>query len=175
MKKIIFIIAIVAFVGCKEEAPTEPKINLDKEYTLEELENDTNWVEVTDIDTVLRPCVNINLMKQGVVIRNEKNFNTIIEESFSKYGETENNEYCYNDFEMYNIDTNTKSIILFTSLTNMGPKITRKIFKHNIQDFLVYYNKLEATHGNEGVNLYMDFIKIPKTKSLKFNIVKINL
>lgn len=41
-------LAIIAFVGCKEETPTEPKINLDKEYTLEELENDINWVEVTN-------------------------------------------------------------------------------------------------------------------------------
>ena len=57
MKKIILLIAIMAFVGCKEETPTETKITIKKEYTLEELENDTNWVEVTDIDTLDAPCI----------------------------------------------------------------------------------------------------------------------
>lgn len=56
----------------------------------------------------------------------------------------------------------------------MGPKVTRKIFKHKIQNILIYYNEIERVSGNEGNNIYRDLISIPKTDSTKFIIVKLN-
>lgn len=71
MKNIILIIALIAFVGCKEETPTEQKVNLDKKYTLEELENDPDWVEITDIDTLKLPCIWYDLFERGKLIKQE--------------------------------------------------------------------------------------------------------
>ncbi|MEZ4723609.1 MAG: hypothetical protein R2863_03030 [Candidatus Kapaibacterium sp.] len=173
MKKIILLIAIMAFVGCKEETPTEQKVNIDKKYTLDELENDPDWVEVTDIDTVSKnPCINLNLATDGILIRNEKDYDSLETESISKYGEY-SDDSCIFNFNDFNIDTTSKSIILFATRTNVGPKVTRKIFKHKIQNILIYYNEIERVSGNEGNNIYRDLISIPKTDSTKFIIVKI--
>lgn len=174
MKKIIYIIAIIAFVGCKENAPTENKINLDKEYTLEELENDPDWVEITDIDTIDGACIDLSFFENGLVIRNKKYFDSIKAESIKKYGEFGGDDFCVNNFDDYNIDTNSKSLIFFVTGTNKGPKTTRKVFENSSQDFLIYYNELEIVSGNEANNIYYDRIIVPKTKEVKFIISKIN-
>ena len=93
-------------------------------------------------------------------------------ESISKYGEY-SDDSCIFNFNDFNIDTTSKSIILFATRTNVGPKVTRKIFKHKIQNILIYYNEIERVSGNEGNNIYRDLISIPKTDSTKFIIVKI--
>lgn len=77
---------------------------------------------------------------------------------------------CTKIFNDLNIDSNRYSILLFAVKTNVSPKITRKNFKHKNQDFLMYYNELEPTHGNEGVNIHRNLIKIPKTKDMKIII-----
>ena len=168
MKNLIFIIAIIVFVGCKEETPTENNLNLNKEYTLEELENDTNWVEVIDIDTVEGPCIHIMLFYQGGIIRNETDFDSLKTESIQKYGELNGLDLCVNDFKDYNIDTNKNMLLLYYTKTNKYPKTTRKVFKHKVQNSLIYYNKLERTDGNEGVNIYYDRIIVPRTNEVKF-------
>lgn len=174
MKKLLLALAVFALISCKEKAPTENKNIIQKEYTLEELENDTNWVEITDIDTIDGACIDLSFFENGLVIRNKKYFDSIKAVSIKKYGEFGGDGFCVNNFDDYNIDTNSKSLIFFVTGTNKGPKTTRKVFENSSQDFLIYYNELEIVSGNEANNIYYDRIIVPKTKEVKFIISKIN-
>lgn len=176
MKTLLIIFAVLAFAGCGDDAPTESKIDLNKEYTLEELENDPDWVEITDIDTVMiNPCISFKFTSEGTLIRNAHVFDSLVSETVIKNGEPDFEKYfldtCYNSIDDFNIDTNSKSLILFSAITNKGPKITRKVFKHKIQDYLIYYNRQERVSGNEGNNLYNEIITVPKTKEVQFIII----
>jgi hypothetical protein len=157
MKNLILLLALLAFVGCDENTPTknEVKENLDKEYTLEELESDPNWVEITDIDTIMGTCIHPSLYYEGIIIRNEFELDSFISESIIKFGSLDF-EDCNDDLEDLDIDTNTSNLILFSAGVNSGARIKRKIFRHIEQDYTVYYNELEKVTGYADWRLYLD-------------------
>ena len=133
MQNIILILAIIAFVGCKEETPTEQKVNIDKKYTLEELENDPDWVEVTDIDTLEIPCIWINLYERGKLIKLESEYKDLYSESKALMDHSEMT-YCKDDTNYIDVDFSNKDLILFEVTTGGDPLFKRKIFKNSISN-----------------------------------------
>lgn len=172
MKNIILIITIIAFVGCKEETPTEQKVNIDKKYTLDELENDPDWVEVTDIDTLDAPCIHPEIYKEGKILFNENDFNSLYTESVRTYGELDE-EICNNVFSKYLIDTTKNCVIFYFNKTNKYPLITRRVFKSVDSNKLIYFVEIKRTSGNEGGDIYIDRIKVPKLNEIKIITSKI--
>ncbi len=161
MKKIILIIAIIAFVGCKEEAPSEPKITIKKEYTLEELENDTNWVEITDLDTLLKfPCIWKDIIEFGRIVNDLEEFKDIFKES-DELGR-EYTEYCF-DVDSFDIEFRDRTLILYY-IDWLDLNVKRKIYKNNILKTYVYivelYKRTEWTAQSFG-----DLITLPKLES----------
>lgn len=130
MKNIILIIAIMAFVGCKEETPTEQKVNPDKKYTLEELENDPDWVEITDIDTLELPCIWYDLFERGKLIKLESEYKDMYNES-KDYKDHSELYYCKDDTNYINVDFSNRDLILFEVTTGGSPLFKRKIFKNS--------------------------------------------
>ena len=130
MKNIILIITIIAFVGCKEETPTEQKVNPDKKYTLDELENDPDWVEVTDIDTLELPCIWYDLFESGKLIKQESEYIDMYNES-KDYKDHSELYYCKDDTNYINVDFSNRDLILFEVTTGGSPLFKRKIFKNS--------------------------------------------
>ena len=129
-------------------------------------------MEITDIDTIYGTCIHPSMYYEGIIIRNEFELDSFISESIIKFGPPDF-EGCNDDLEDLDIDTNNSNLILFSADVNSGARIKRKIFRHIKQDYTIYYNELENITGHKDRRLYLDHIIIPKTKDIKFIIVKI--
>lgn len=174
MRNLILILsATFLLIGCKEEAPTDKLDDqIQTEYTLEELENDPDWVEVTDIDTIDNLCINTHLFYDGIVIRNRSDYDSLLLETKTKYGEKENINECIDYFELQKLESNKKNIVFFKADVNIGPKVIRKVFFNKKNNFLVYYCEIIRISGNEGSWLYLDGIVVPTSERVIFVIEK---
>ncbi len=170
MKKIILAIAIIAFVGCKEEAPTENKLNLQQKYTIAELESNSDWVELTDIDTLEIPCIWTDVYELGEVTRNNNEYKALYNESKSLIKD-HNMPYCKEETDFIDLDFSTRSLILFEVRSNGGsPKIKRRIFINsdlNQYRYILEITKTSDTKENSG---FTEVISIPKVSS-NYNVV----
>lgn len=163
MKNIILILALLAFVGCGEDPPTknEVKENLDKEYTIEELESDPNWVEVTDIDTLEIPCIWYDLYERGKVIRTDAEFKNLYNESKALMEHSE--IQCKNDTNYIDVDFIKRDLILYEVSTNGGsPLFKRKIFKNSKLNQCRFVLEITITDVTKEEALFAEAISIPK-------------
>ena len=164
MKNILLILALLAFVGCDENAPTknEVKESPDKKYTLEELESDPNWVEITDIDTIKSPCIDWELYEMGKLFRDKESIKKLV----LLYDTTSifyKNDLCEKNIDLYNINYNIKDVILFNcGIGGGGPITIRRIFKNDKYKVIYYYLSVEPTSGTFEYIVYGDAIVIDK-------------
>lgn len=167
MKNIILILALLAFWGCDENAPTVHKYQefIDKDYTIEELESDPNWVEITDIDTIKIPCVSWELYEMGKLFRNKESIKKLV----LLYDTTSifyKNDLCEKNIDLYNIDYNNSDVILFNcGIGGGGPITIRRIFKNDKYKVIYYYLSVEPTSGTFEYIVYGDAIVIDKLPS----------
>lgn len=176
MKKILLILALIAFWGCDENTPTknEVKENLDKKYTLEELESDPNWVEITDIDTLDIPCIWYDLYEMGKLIRTDAEFKNLYNESkaLTKHSELP----CQNDTNYIEVDFSNRDLILFEVRTNGGaPLFKRKIFKNsklNQCRYLLEITIRDVTKEGAGLTEAISIPKISKDTEMIFDTLR---
>lgn len=167
MRNLILILALLAFLGCDENAPTknEVKESPDKKYTLEELESDPNWVEITDIDTIKSPCIDWELYEMGRVFRDRESIKKLV----LLYDTTSifyKNSLCEKNIDLYNMDYDKKDVILFNcGIGGGGPITNRRIFKSEIYKAIYYYLSVEPTSGTFENIVYGDAIVIDKIPS----------
>lgn len=69
---IISILITFLILSCKDESPAE--IQIETQYTLEELENDTNWVEVTDYELLDIPCLKVHELEEKYYFQNDEDY-----------------------------------------------------------------------------------------------------
>ncbi|MEZ4723611.1 MAG: hypothetical protein R2863_03040 [Candidatus Kapaibacterium sp.] len=172
MKKIILLIAIMAFVGCKEETPTETKITIKKEYTLEELENDTNWVEVTDIDTIKQPCIWGKAIEHGKLIKNMNELRSVYKKSDSI--STNYSEFCF-DADSLGINFNNRSLILYW-IDRHPAEIERKIFRNDKLKQYIYVAGFTGLFDGFDNSTFGDKITVSKVEenySFRFDTLKV--
>ncbi len=164
MNKILLLLALLAFIGCSDDnAPTknEVKENLDKKYTLEELESDPNWVEMTDIDTLEIPCIWYDLYERGKLIKQENEFKQLYEES--KVLIENSGLPCNNDTNYIDVDFSKRDLILFEVRTNGGsPWFIRKIFKNSKLNQCRYVLDITIRDVTKEGAGYTEAISIPK-------------
>jgi hypothetical protein len=161
MKNFILILSIIAFVGCKEETPTEPKITIQKEYTLEELENDTNWVEITDIDTTEKICV------WGSIIMHGKEVNSSVElDTLYKLSEELGFGLPYRCVMTDSLDVNfqTRTMLLFW-IDFHKDRIERRIYKNTIAKKYLYLAIVHNYVTNLDNSTFYESITIPKVSN----------
>ena len=159
MKNIILLLALIAFVGCKEETPTEQKVNLDKKYTLEELENDPDWVEVTDIDTLDKtPCIWREVIEFGELVENLDELKVLYKESDEF--DREYSSYCFKADSM-NIDFSNRTLILYW-IDRHPAEIERKIFRNDNLKQYIYAAGFTGLQGDLVNISFGEVITIPK-------------
>ncbi|MFA7326042.1 MAG: hypothetical protein WC121_05210 [Candidatus Kapaibacterium sp.] len=165
MKNIIIALAIIAFVGCKEESPTENKLITQQKYTIAELESNPDWVEVTDIDTLELPCIWLDVFEMGEISRTAEEYKELYKESKSLDMGYEM-PYCNEDTDYIDLDFSTRSLILFEVRSNGGsPLLERRIFKNsklNQYRYILEITKRSGTKENSG---FTEVISIPKVSS----------
>lgn len=162
MKSILLLIAIFTLISCKDDSPTDKSDDqIQTEYTLEELENDSDWVEVTDIDTLEVPCLYHKIMNNGRVCKTQNEFESIFEEN----GEVDSirKTYC-NDATNFDIDFNKNTVILFSN-SYLDIHCTRKIFKNQKLKQIVYFVKMLDNQRDLTAPLFKDHIVIPKIEN----------
>ena len=162
---------LMLILSCSEEQPTKFS-----EYVFDKrnIENDTNWVEVTDIDTVENICYDQFDVIGGILCRNEseyRNYYDIAQERIyqlkSKLSQQKRdslgNCYKFNDYISPDVDFSTQILILY-SMTSGFANWERKLFYNIKNDEFFYLLKIDTSPSNGEYILvfYNDAIKIPK-------------
>lgn len=162
MKSIIIIISLILFGGCKEESPTENQLIVQQKYSITELENDTNWVEITDIDTLELPCIWTDVYDMGELCRSQSDYTSLYNESKALEDHSEM-PYCKNDTNILDFEFSSRSLILFEVMTNGGgPSFQRKIFKNTSLKKYRYIVEITINSGTEENSSLSEVISIPK-------------
>jgi hypothetical protein len=73
MKNLLILSMLTIFLfACKDEGAAGPMG--ETEYTLEELENDTNWIEVTDYELLEIPCLKVHELEEKYYFKNDEDY-----------------------------------------------------------------------------------------------------
>jgi hypothetical protein len=114
-KSMIFCAVMIAvmLVSCKQEQATQFLSVTDKHN----IANDTNWVEVTDIDTV-NTCISSKLYKNGLMVGSENEYKQL----FIQTLEDEDYLYmvrkhpdktpCTEDYQIPEVDFQSRTLLL---------------------------------------------------------------
>ena len=161
---IIFFIAIMALLStaCSEKQITE--------FTIEEIENDPEWVDVTKIDTV-EACIAHNLFDENPLIINS-------EATYKEYNQ-KSLEYepfldkirlypeltrCTEEYQPSGIDFSSRSLILFYKITGGQPTCTRNLYRNDEKKMYIYAVKIQKTTTTQEGSGFSEHITIPKIK-----------
>jgi len=168
MKHILLLIAILTLVSCNDDSPTDKSDDqIQTEYTLEELESDPDWVEITDIDTTKKiKCIWREVKEFGRVIKDKNELKSLYNESYKKYGEYPNP--CY-DADSLEIDFDNRTLLLFWEGIHPD-NVSRNIFKNEKSKIVVYLTSYSFIETNLVNVTFGEEIAIPKV-SKEFRIV----
>lgn len=147
MKYLVLIICFALLFACDEENPNSA--SKETKYTIEELENDPDWVEITEIDTVGVACeFNESKMKnKSFIARSNKDIKQLEDDENIRVV-ISNAETCSNEFKP-EIDFENK--VLIASEFGFGiNNYERRLFK-NSKLKEIKYMVLEHINKNETV------------------------
>ncbi|HOV92942.1 MAG TPA: hypothetical protein PLC04_07700 [Candidatus Kapabacteria bacterium] len=152
-------------VGCQKEQPTI--YSLPDKYTIQE---DTNWVEITDIDT-LHLCIgwssywiDKDIYVHQIVNRTEDDYKILFEDAISVSQYFRDN--CGSIYQPSGIDFSKRIMIMYTQ-TSTPSYWTRKIFYNEQLDEYYYLLEIKSKwcYGcmtEERLDTYRENITIPK-------------
>ena len=172
MKKILLIItAGLLFFACKEDNLTDNSDGtIQTEYTIEELENDPNWVEFTDFRVVDSPCINPTFYEYGKLVNTKELFDELDSEPAGRSIPILNRDCADSNFE-YKFNFKDSTLLLFYStIGGGGPKTVRKVFYNNKKNKYVYILKYGPTRGTYELVYKAEALALPKISS-KANFV----
>lgn len=160
--KILFVlIAVLLLHSCNEEQAT--RFAVDKH----DIQNDPDWVEITDIDTV-DVCIATSLFdSKGLLIKSENEYlnyfnKSLLDEDYvyftTKYPQYTN---CTTTYQSSNIDFSKRDLILFSIMTGGQPKSVRKIYRNSLTKEIIYLVDIKAGYTKEGSG-FGEHITIPK-------------
>ena len=159
----ILIIIIIAFIGCKEEKPTENQITSQEKYTIDELEQDTNWVEIIEIDTLENYCVKKEYRLGGILIKDHQEYTEL-------YQMTKDDVECPSNSNSLNVNFNDRDVIM-AAFSNAPSNWTRKIFKNEKTNEIRYIVEIMRINSTEKFTWWYEAISIPKINTkYQFNI-----
>ncbi len=162
---IIFAMAILLLVSCEKEQPT--KVTQEVTFDKHTIQNDSNWVEITDIDTMDYNCIHPFFLIDGF----EFNSN---EEILEKYNLSKSySGHIYNFYKICDTliypNVNFAKDVLYGFSWGMGGswKSKIKVFKHITSNVLVIINSLNANE-DKSFTVRTKYIKFPKNNFEKF-------
>ena len=176
MKKVVLFLAVsvlMLMISCGDDQPTKVS-----EYVFDKrnIENDTNWVEVTDIDTV-DACIATSLYDdaKGLLIKSENEylnyFNLSLQDEDYVYFVNKYPQYtnCTTTYQSSNIDYTKRHLLLFDVRTGGQPVCVRKIYRNNAAKVIIYLVDIQAGYTMENSG-FGENITIPKIPS-EFNFI----
>jgi hypothetical protein len=166
---IIIVIGILCFflLECRQEPVSQSQ----KDYSLDEILSDSNWVEITDTVDVTDQikCLAQNLLKWGLVLQSENDYRDLWNISMNEY--PDNIVFCdgiyrYDStkvkYKKPNINFNERTVLGFFITT--GPaKWYRNIYKNENTKEYIYILHVERTSLNKTGDGYRKWVSIPKT------------
>ncbi len=161
MKYLIFIlaIAVMLLVSCEKEQPT----NFSATYDKYQIQNDSDWVEITDIDTLnscLGPAYWIRENNKYIIIKNENEYKTIFDDAVATLGKDFIIAKCDTVYKPTGVDFSKRFIISYKIATG-DVKFTRKIFKNKISKDYFYLVSITNFSSNEILRGWGESISLP--------------
>lgn len=163
----ILIILLAAFfmlfTSCNEKQVTEFT-----QSDLEQIQQDTNWVEITDIDTV-EACMANDFYNngKGLLIKSEEDYKKYFDKSL------ENEQYmdmvrnwsqytnCTEEFQPLNANLENRDLILYSISSGGMPIFTRRIFLNKNESEYIYIVEIQITTYTKELRSFSDEITVP--------------
>jgi hypothetical protein len=174
MKKAVLFLAVsvlMLMISCGDEQPTKVS---NYEFDKRNIENDTNWVEITDIDTV-EVCISAKLYTNdtnGLIVNSEVEYRNLFLETLKdedylwavrNHPELTN---CTEEYQIPAIDFDKRDLILYrTALGGGQPIWKRKIYINKRFKVILYLLETTLTTYTLENSHYSERITIPKFKS----------
>jgi len=176
---------MILTVSCKQEQPTNLSLNYDKYL----VQNDSDCVEVTDIDTLdfcfgpsyrssefLNEPNTIYNYKSGQILRSESEYKTIFDDAVAKNGKDFHYNKCDTIYKPTGVNFEKRFIVMHRF--NGGDYgYERIIYKNKVNNEYLYLFKIRLLSNNEQLKGYWDYISLPlinNQASIKFDTILIN-
>jgi hypothetical protein len=172
-QSLIFAIAsiLMLMISCSEEQPTKFS-----EYVFDKrnIENDTNWVEFHDYDTLDSLCFDLDEAYGGIIYNSESEY----KEAFLKamnadYKSWECGFMKIEDYTEPDIDFDTRSL-LFMFWRDANVEYKRKIYYNQKQDEYFYLLTVDLVGYGAVMIMYAETLSLPKItnhEKLKFDTI----
>lgn len=146
-KTLIFAIVsiLMLMISCSDDQPTKVSNYV---FDKRNIENDTNWIEIFDIDTVFDICFHWEDVENGVICNSEddyKHFYNISQERIKDLKQRLSQEtrdklgpcYKYNDYFSPNIDFEQRDLIIYSTHAGMS-EFERKLYYNQVENEYFY-------------------------------------
>jgi len=148
-------------VGCKNEQPT--LYSLPDKYTIQ---NDTNWVEVIDIDTV-EVCFGPSywnskgMINHQIILNSENEYKAIFDDAVATTGREFHLTKCDTIYKPTGINFSERIMLLYR-LSGGDYEFSRKIYYNkNLNEYL-HLTTVKFLSYNEIMRVFNDNISLPK-------------
>ena len=160
MKNIILatiVVMIATFTSCKMEQLIA--VSYDKHT----IQNDTNWVEVIDIDTI-NVCLSSywsdkDLNNRNIIIKNEEEYKEIFEDAILTSGKNFL-PYCDTVYKPTGIDFDKRFMIMY-GITGADDKFTRQIFLNKSTSEYLYLISINRLSLSKVRRCWWEYISLP--------------
>lgn len=166
---VLSVLFLLVIFACSKEQLTETQ-----HVNLQEIQNDSNWVEILDTINVTDKitCLASSLIHWGTVFNSENDYKLIWDKSVNDYpeeigmcnGMKFNPKLSKPQFYITNINFNERTVLGFDLMT--GPaKCQRHIFINDNKKKYLYELQIKVTSNNDRGDGYYNWISISKLKS----------
>jgi hypothetical protein len=149
-------------VACEEKQITEFT-----QSDLEQMQQDTNWVKITDIDTVQNDilkvkCIDRNSIEGGILIRSKEELVDVYDSQLFK--DIDSNLNCSDSLDNINLDFENRDHIISLFYASQMDKWKRSIFINFSTNEIKYV--IEKIHSGDIINdkrtYWSEWISLPK-------------
>lgn len=170
---IILMLSIILF-ACKDEV--EPGPMSETEYTLEELENDPNWVEITDYELFEIPCLNVYELEGKYYFKNDDNYQDLKNHFYDNSSCTFNSlqEVDFDEEEVIGFG-NIGAVFYHGNNIEKGDSLEIRLFyNYNFNKVVLKYKIILGDYGRHSATVVNFFwLKTLKNESLQMNDINL--
>jgi hypothetical protein len=171
MKKVFvfFGASILMLLAACNESTVTPKKNISYNnisYNKLTIQNDSNWVEVFDIDSI-KLCFGPfywdykNQRDHNIIINSENEYKTIFDDAVATTGKDFHFTKCDTIYQPTDVDFNNRFMIIY-NLTSADDKFTRQIFKNKCSNEYLYLVSINRLSLNKIGRSFIENISLPK-------------
>jgi hypothetical protein len=145
------------------------------------IQNDSNWVEVFDIDTVdicFGPTywIDQNKMDHNIIINSENEYKSIFDDAVTTSGKYFYLSKCDTVYKPTGVDFNNRFMIIY-HLTSADVIFTRQIFKNKCFNEYLYLVSINRLSLNKIGKRFSENISLPKINTetkVVFDTIQVN-